>query len=125
LFVFDGVCVLCSGVASWIMRHDKKVRVTFTPAQGTLGRALYTHYGVAMEESYLLIADGCAFTASRGYLELCGILGGWWHILRVTTIIPERLRDWLYALIAGNRYRWFGKADYCALLTAAQRSRLL
>ena len=52
-------------------------------------------------------------------------LGGWWHILRVTTIIPERLRDWLYALIVRNRYRWFGKADYCALLTAAQRSRLL
>ena len=125
LFVFDGVCVLCSGGASWIMRHDKKARVTFTPAQETLGQALYTHYGVAMDESYLLVADGRAFTASRGYLELCGILGGWWHILRVTTIIPERLRDWLYALIARNRYRWFGKADYCVLLTAAQRSHLL
>ena len=56
------------------MRHDKRARVNFTPVQETLGQALYTHYGVAMDESYLLIADGCAFTASRGYLELCGIL---------------------------------------------------
>jgi len=125
LFVFDGVCVLCSGGASWIMRHDKRARVNFTPAQGTLGQALYAHYGVAMNESYLLIADGRAFTASRGYLELCRILGGWWHVLRVTAVIPEYLRDWLYALIARNRYRWFGKADYCSLLTAAQRSRLV
>lgn len=125
LFVFDGVCVLCSGGASWLMRHDEKARVNFTPAQEALGRALYTHYGVTMDESYLLIANGRAFTASRGYLELCRILGGWWHILRIADLIPERLRDWVYALIARNRYRWFGKAEYCALLTAAQRSRLV
>jgi predicted DCC family thiol-disulfide oxidoreductase YuxK len=125
LFVFDGVCVLCSGGASWLMRHDKRALVNFTPAQETLGQALYTHYGVEMNESYLLVANGRAFTASRGYLELCRTLGGRWHILRVATIIPEGLRDRLYALIARNRYRWFGKADYCALLTPAQRSRLL
>ncbi len=78
-----------------------------------------------MDDSYLLLANGRAFTASRGYLELCRILGGWWHIFRVAAIIPERPRDWLYGLIARNRYRWFGKAEYCELLTAAQRSRLL
>jgi predicted DCC family thiol-disulfide oxidoreductase YuxK len=125
LFVFDGVCVLCSGGASWLMRHDKRALLNFTPAQETLGQALYTHYGVEMNASYLLVANGRAFTASRGYLELCRTLGGRWHILRVATIIPEGLRDRLYALIARNRYRWFGKADYCALLTPAQRSRLL
>lgn len=125
LFVFDGICVLCSGGASWIMRYDGKARVNFTPAQEALGQALYTHYGIEMDESYLLMADGRAYTASRGYLELCRTLGGWWHALRVSAIIPERLRDWLYALIARNRYRWFGKADYCALLTREQRKRLL
>jgi len=125
LFVFDGVCVLCSSGASWIMRHDSKARINVTPAQGALGQALYTHYEVKMDETYLLIANGRAFTASRGYLELCLILGGWWRILRVATIIPERLCDRLYSLIARNRYRWFGKTDYCALLTAAQRCRLL
>jgi predicted DCC family thiol-disulfide oxidoreductase YuxK len=125
LFVFDGVCVLCSGGASWVMRLDKEGRVNFTPAQGEIGRALYNHYRVEMDETYLLIANGRAFTASRGYLELCRILGGWQRILRVAAIIPEPVRDRLYALIARNRYRWFGKAEYCALLTAAQRRRLL
>lgn len=125
LFVFDGVCVLCSGGASWIMQHDKKASINFTPAQATLGRALYIHYGVAMDESYLLIADGRAYTASRGYLELSRILGGWWHILGVAVLIPERFRDWAYAVIARHRYRWFGKTDYCMLLTAEQRRRLL
>ena len=125
LFVFDGVCVLCSSGVSWIMRHDTKALINFTPAQETLGRALYTHYGVAMDESFLLIADGRAYTASRAYIELCRILGGWWHILRVALVIPERVRDFLYGLIARNRYRWFGKTDCCMLLTPAQRRRLL
>jgi predicted DCC family thiol-disulfide oxidoreductase YuxK len=125
LFVFDGICVLCSGGASWTMQNDSRALVNFTPAQEALGRALYAHYGIDMDESYLLIAKGRAYTASRGYLELCRILGGWWHVLRISAVIPERLRDWLYALIARNRYRWFGKADYCALLTKEQRERLL
>jgi len=125
LFVFDGVCVLCSRGASWIMRHDRKALVNFTPAQGTLGRALYIHFGVDMDESYLLIADGRAYSASRAYVELFRILGGWWHILRIVAMIPERFRDRFYTLVARNRYRWFGKTDYCVLLTPEQRRRLI
>lgn len=125
LFVFDGVCVLCSGGAGWIMRHDRHARVRFTPAQEALGQALYRHYGIEMDESYLLIAGGRAFSASRGYLELCRVLGGWWHVLRVGAFLPERLRDWAYALVARNRYDWFGRVGYCELLTPEQRSRLL
>ena len=125
LFVFDGVCVLCSGGASWIMRHDKKGLVNFTPAQEALGQALYSHYGVAMDESYLLLANGRAWTASRGYLVLCRTLGGWWHMLRICALIPERLRDWIYAHIARNRYRWFGKTGFCVRLTPEQRERLI
>jgi predicted DCC family thiol-disulfide oxidoreductase YuxK len=125
LFVFDGVCVICSGGASWIMRFDAARKVSFTSSQGSLGQALYRHYHVDPDESYLLITGGRAYTASAGYLELCSILGGVWHLLRVGAIIPEGLRDRLYAVIARNRYRWFGQVEYCTLLTPEQRERLL
>lgn len=125
LFVFDGVCVLCSGGASWLMRHDTDPRVNFTPAQSPLGKALYAHFRISMDETYLLIDQGRAYTASIGYLRLCRILGGWWHLLRIGAVIPERWRDAAYGLVARNRYRWFGKADYCSLLSAEQRQRLL
>ncbi len=125
LFVFDGVCVLCSGGAGWLIRWDRKAQVNLTPAQGELGQALYAHYGMEIDESYLLIANGRAFTASRGYLELCRILGGGWRILLVFALFPESLRDRVYTFVARNRYRWFGKAGYCELLTAEQRQRLV
>ena len=125
LFAFDGVCVLCSGGASWIMRHDRMAQINFTAAQSQIGKSLYVHYGLDMDESYLLIANGRAYTASRGYIELCRLLGGWWRLFVVSAMIPESLRDWLYALIARKRYGWFGKAEYCMLLTPEQRRRLL
>ena len=37
LFIFDHVCVLCSGGVSFIMKHDKKAAIAFTSAQGELG----------------------------------------------------------------------------------------
>jgi predicted DCC family thiol-disulfide oxidoreductase YuxK len=43
----------------------------------------------------------------------------------VFRIVPRPLRDAFYRLVARNRYRWFGTAGHCALLTAEQRSRLL
>lgn len=125
LFVFDGVCVLCSGGASWLMRRDGQRRVNFTSAQGPLGEALYAHFGLQMDGSYLLIEGGCAYTASAGYLRLCKVLGGPWHLLRILGLIPAVLRDGVYAQLARNRYRWFGKAEFCALLSEEQRQRLL
>ena len=125
LFVFDGVCVLCSGGASWIMKFDRSARVNFASAQGDLGRALYRHYGRAIDDSYLFLVKGRAYEASRGYFELCKVLGGLWQLLRVFEIVPEPLRDWVYRQIAANRYRWFGKVGYCDLLKPEQKARLI
>jgi len=125
LFVFDGVCVLCSGGAAFVMRHDRAGKVHMASAQSPLGQALYRHFGLEMDESYLFLAVGHAFTKSAGYLALFDTLGGGWRLLKAGAILPERARDWLYDRIAANRYRWFGKADYCALLTPDQRARLI
>ena len=125
LFVFDGICVLCSSGAAFVMRRDRQGRVNMASAQSALGTALYRHYGVPIDDSYLLLWNGRAFTKSAGYLALFTVLGGWWRLLKASAALPERARDWLYDRIAANRYRWFGKADYCALLTEDQGRRLI
>ncbi|ANY20453.1 hypothetical protein A6F68_01945 [Tsuneonella dongtanensis] len=125
LFVFDEVCVLCSGGASFIMRHDRAGRIAFTSAQGPIGSALYRHYGLKMDATYLFVANGNASTRSDGYLALARELGGIWRIAGLSRLVPRLLRDRIYDLVARNRYRWFGKTDACALLTPEQHARLL
>jgi len=125
LFVFDGKCVLCSGGAAFVMRRDREGRVNMASAQSALGQALYRHFGLALDDTYIFIADGRAFTKSAGYFALFARLGGWWRLLQAARILPERLSDWLYDRLAANRYRWFGKTEMCALLTPDQRRRLI
>ncbi len=125
VFVFDGVCAMCSTGVSWIMRHDPQGRVHFLSAQSPAGQALYRHYGMVLDDSYLLISDGRARTASAGFLELARILGGRWRLFRAFGLVPAIVRDAGYRLIARHRYRWFGKTEFCALLSEEQRQRLL
>jgi len=125
LFVFDGVCVLCSGGASQVMRLDRAARIAFTDAQGAIGQALYRHYGLALDDTYLFLVDGRAYGLSEGYFQVARVLGGAWRPAAVLRLVPRVLRDAVYRLIARNRYRWFGRAEHCALLTPEQRARLL
>jgi predicted DCC family thiol-disulfide oxidoreductase YuxK len=125
LFVFDGVCVLCSGGASWIMRRDRAARIAFTPAQDAIGQALYRHYGLTIDDTYLFVVDGRGYGLSEGYFQMARVLGGAWRLAAMLRLIPRPLRDAAYRLVARNRYRWFGKVEHCVLLTPEQRARLL
>lgn len=125
VYVFDGECVLCSRGAAWLMRRDRAGRVRFASAQGTLGRALYAHYGLPVDDSYLLLDRGRLYTATDGFLHLFGLLGGPWRLLRAGKLVPRGWRDPAYAMVARNRYRWFGRTGRCALLTPEQRARLV
>jgi predicted DCC family thiol-disulfide oxidoreductase YuxK len=51
-------------------------------------------------------------------------MDGSWHLLRIGTLIPEGWCDAIYAAIARNRYRWFGRTERCAWLTPKQWVRL-
>jgi predicted DCC family thiol-disulfide oxidoreductase YuxK len=40
-------------------------------------------------------------------------------------ILPRPVQDWLYARIARNRYRLFGRTEMCAIADARLKQRLL
>ena len=125
LFLFDGICVLCSSGVRFLMRRDKHGSIRFASAQSRLGQSLYAHFGMPIDESYLLVAEGRAYTKSDGYFRLLRDLGGAWPILNGLRAIPRIVRDWAYDRMAENRYSWFGKTEYCALLTPEQQRRLI
>jgi predicted DCC family thiol-disulfide oxidoreductase YuxK len=117
LFVFDGVCVLCATGAAFLMRREREGRVNMASAQSPLGAALYRHFGLAMDDTYLFLHGGRAFSKSAGYFELFTFrrLVARFNVGR---IVPEPVRDWVYDRVAANRYNWFGKTEMCALLPA-------
>jgi predicted DCC family thiol-disulfide oxidoreductase YuxK len=126
IFVFDGVCVLCSGAVRWLLRHDHARTLRFATTQSPLGQAIYAHYGVDRDATYLLLDEGRAYIQSEGYLRASAKFGGVWCVAAmIARLIPRVLRDAVYDTIARHRYRWFGKTAYCALIPPDLKERLL
>ena len=125
VIVFDGTCVLCSGWARFVLRHDRKARYRFLAAQSPLGQALYRHFGADADETNMLLEDGTAWFKSEGSIRIAEGLGFPWSLARGLRLLPPRLRDALYGILARNRFRLFGRRESCELPDASVADRFL
>ena len=91
-----------------------------------LGEALYRRHGLRTDvyETNLVIIDGIAYTRMDGFIAVLDALG-WRRTAKMLHMLPRRMRDALYGLIARNRYALFGKRDTCDIPSPALRSRLI
>jgi predicted DCC family thiol-disulfide oxidoreductase YuxK len=127
LIVFDGVCVLCSGFARFIVKCDKAFSFRLATAQSPLGQALFRHYGLATDdfETNLVIADGRAYAKLDTVAVAGARLGGFWRIAALLRLLPRPLADWLYDRVARNRYRLFGRTEACMMPPPEWRDRFI
>lgn len=127
LIVFDGVCVLCSGFARFVLKRDRHFAFRLTTAQSPLGQALYRHYDLDTQEfeTNLVLADGRA-AAKLDTVALAGErLGGAWRALSLLRLLPRVLADWLYDRVARNRYALFGRTATCMIPPPEWRDRFI
>jgi predicted DCC family thiol-disulfide oxidoreductase YuxK len=115
IIIFDGNCVLCSGSAAFVLRHDEAGTFRLLAAQAPLGDALYSHYGLDPKdyETMILIAEGVAHFKSEAAIRIAQGLGRPWSLAGGFRLVPRRLRDAVYAWVARNRIRWFGARTSC------------
>jgi len=127
LVVFDGVCVLCSSFARFILERDRGFAFRLTTAQSRLGQALFRHYGLDTEtfETNLELADGRAY-AKLDTVALVGErLGGGWRAFSLLRLLPRSFADWLYDRVARNRYALFGRTERCMIPPPEWRDRFI
>jgi len=125
IWLYDGVCVLCSGGVAYTLRHERDHAIRFVAIQSREGQALATAHGIDANEpaSFLFIEGHQALAKSDGVLALLGHLGGPARLLLAGRLLPRPMRDWLYDRIARNRYRLFGRKTACGMPDASQRHR--
>jgi predicted DCC family thiol-disulfide oxidoreductase YuxK len=127
IIVFDGECALCSAWVQFALRHDRQKTYRFLAAQSQLGAALYRHYGLSSTdyETNILIKGGVALFKAEGSMQMIAGLGLPWSLINVGRMLPRPARDWLYSLIARNRFRWFGRRDSCFMPSPDNVGRFL
>ena len=115
IVIFDGVCNLCEESVAFIIRHDSEAKFRFVAAQTPVGKALQSRFDVDAinEQTVILIKQGRVYTRSDAGVEIAKDLDGAWRYLGFAGYIPRLVRNRVYNVIAGNRYRWFGKKQTC------------
>jgi predicted DCC family thiol-disulfide oxidoreductase YuxK len=117
LVLFDGVCNLCNGAVRFISANDPHGRFAFASLQSPQARELLGDRPADPDEpdSIVLLDHGRRFERSDAVLHIALGLRSPWPLAFAAILIPHTLRDRLYGWIARNRYRWFGRADVCAI----------
>jgi predicted DCC family thiol-disulfide oxidoreductase YuxK len=128
LIVFDGVCVFCSHSMHFIARNGRNDALTFTAAQSALGQALYRHFRLDLTEfETVLILDGGRAYGHRDAMLAIGrhLKQPWRSAMMMWHLLPGRLGNAAYEMIATRRYRIFGRTQACFIPDASWRARVI
>ena len=127
LVLFDGVCNFCNYWVNFAIKRDKKAKLRFTPIQGEIAKKILQEFNIHPDSlsSVILIDNGKAYTQSSASIRICKYLDGGWKVFYVLIIFPKFLRDFVYNIIARNRYKWYGKKEECMVPHDDIRKRFL
>ena len=123
--VYDGVCMLCNRMVQYLLRNDQQQLLTFSTFQGLPDVISKNGLEFPLEESISYYRKGMWWQQSSAVLLIYKDVFGSWHWSQLAWVFPRFLRDFIYRIVAKNRYRWFGKHAQCVLPTPAQQDRFI
>lgn len=145
LLLYDGVCGLCNRFVQFVFRHDRKAIFRFVSLQSPLAARILSAHGASaidLDTVYVIRNFDPAhpdlanpeneagaqplLSRSDAVMFVLQELGGLWRALAlVLRCFPRFIRDWGYRVIAGNRYRIFGRYPICPVPGPSVRNRFL
>jgi len=127
IILFDGICNLCNSSVNFIIRNDKKEHFLFASLQSDAAKDILLQYQVKKIkfDSILLIENGEIFEKSRAALRISRNLDGAYRFIYFLKIIPRFITDSIYHIVARNRYKWFGKKEFCMMPSSQVKNRFL
>jgi len=127
IVLYDGWCNLCDSSVAFILRRDRHARFRFAALQSPAGTALLGGCATdeLLDETMVLVYGGRCRTRSEALLTILRLLPPPWPWLTAFAVVPRRVRDRAYDLVARHRSKWFGRKDVCMTSLADFRDRFL
>lgn len=127
VILFDGVCNLCNSSVQFVIKHDKNKVFSFASLQSDFGQKVLQEHSLPSNnfDSFVLLENGVLFQESTAALKVASRLSFPINILSIFIYIPAFIRDAVYKFIANNRYRWFGKKDFCMMPSPELKDRFI
>ena len=115
LVIIDGTCNLCNRTARFIKKRDRMQLFMIIASQSKEGEKILRRHGLEQPESVLVIEGETVHEKSDAAVKILSRLRGYKWLASLLKIIPKRIRDHCYDVVARNRYRRFGRQDECTI----------
>ncbi|MCZ6469153.1 MAG: thiol-disulfide oxidoreductase DCC family protein [Candidatus Dadabacteria bacterium] len=127
VILFDGVCNLCNRSVQFIINRDPSGIFRFAPLQSETGKNLLSKFDLPNDkfDSIILVENNEYYLRSTAALKILQRLGALWKIVYVFMLVPRPVRDYIYDIVARNRYKWYGKRAECMIPSSDIESRFL
>lgn len=112
--LFDGFCVLCTSFAQRLIKRLGNT-ISVLPMQSEKGEKLLQINQLAtLPNEVIFIYNNQLYKGVSAILILMEMSGGYYRtIQKILNLFPNKLLEWMYRIVARNRYSWFGKRDSC------------
>ncbi|MGQ9642768.1 MAG: thiol-disulfide oxidoreductase DCC family protein [Ignavibacterium sp.] len=127
IILFDGICNFCNFWVNFVLKRDPKNLFLFAPLQSKAGQQFLTKFNLSTTDfdTFILINGDSFQTKSDAAISIASNIAGWPKVLVMGYIIPRFLRNFIYDLIAKNRYKIFGKRESCRVPTKEEKEKFL
>jgi len=125
IIFFDGYCGLCNGFVDFMIKFDKNAVFKFSPIQSDFAKTKLTPEDIKELKSVVVHINGQTYRKAEAALRAMAELGWPWKFLLIFSLLPEKILNLVYDLVATNRYRLFGKSETCRLPTLVERERFI
>ena len=128
IILFDGVCNLCNDSVIKVIKNDKKNVFLFTALQSEAGEIILKDLGIdtsKVDSIILYDPEKGYYIMSSAALRIMNEFSGLWKLMQIFRILPAGFNNIFYDYIARNRYKWFGKKDFCMIPTPELKAKFL
>ena len=123
IIVFDGVCIICNNFYKWVLKNDKRNHFMFTNIQSKFYNN--NSYIDKSKDSIIVIRNNKILYESDAIKYIFKKTETQLLLRFILSIFPSVISNFIYRIIAKNRYSFFGKNDTCYIPTEEEKKKFI
>lgn len=124
IIFYDAYCALCDKSITWILENDNENEFKFCHFKSDFAKSTLKN-NFKKDSVLVLTIEGEIISKSDATIFIFDTLKKYRSLNIILKIIPKKLRDFFYDIIAKNRYKWFGKYDSCKVPSAKWKKKFI
>lgn len=127
ILLYDGECGFCSRGVLFAFDRDPQGNLRFASLRSPVGRRLLREHGLAEDllDTVVLVDEAGAHVRSTAVLRAARLLRRPWRWGFALRVVPRRVRDAAYDLVARHRHRFGPAVEACRLPSPELKARML